>query len=58
MSVEAGARTDEELHALLRTVITRLIKMLTRWGVLIEEVGQTHLAEQNAGGAQTRTLRP
>jgi hypothetical protein len=32
---------DDELHALLQTVITRLMKMLTRPGVLIEEMGQT-----------------
>jgi len=39
--IEAGAPTDDELHALLHTVIARLMKMLTRWGVLIEEMGQT-----------------
>jgi hypothetical protein len=39
-----NAPTDE-LHALLQTVITRLIKMLTRRGVLVEEMGQTYLAE-------------
>ena len=35
--IEAGAPTDDELHALLQTVIARLMKMLTRRGVLIEE---------------------
>ena len=39
--VEAGAPTDGELHALLQTFITRLMKMLTRRGALIEEPGQT-----------------
>jgi hypothetical protein len=38
--IEAGAPTDEELHALLRTVIARLMKMLTRRGVLVQEMGQ------------------
>ncbi len=39
--VEVGAPTDDELHALLQRVITRLMKVLTRPGVLIEEMGQT-----------------
>jgi len=34
--VEAGAPNDDELHALLQTVITRLMKMLTRRCVLVE----------------------
>ena len=55
--VEAGAPTDDELHALLQTVITRLMKMFTRRGVLIEEMGQTYLAEPDADGDEARTLR-
>lgn len=39
--IEASAPTDDELHALLHTVIARLMKMLTRRSVLIEEMGQT-----------------
>jgi hypothetical protein len=58
--VEVGAPTDDELHALLQTVITRLMKMLTRRGVLIEEMGQTYLADPDADadGDEVRTLRP
>ena len=56
--VEAGAPTDEDLHALLQTVIARLMKMLTRRGVLVEEMGQTYLAEPDAEGEEARTLRP
>ncbi len=56
--VQAGAPSDDELHALLHAVITRLMKMLTRHGVLIEEVGQTYLADSNADGDEARTLRP
>ena len=56
--VEAGAPSDDELHALLHTVITRLMKMLTRRGGLIEEMGQTWLADPNADGDEARTLRP
>jgi uncharacterized protein (DUF983 family) len=56
--IEAGEPNDDELHALLQTVIGRLLKMLTRRGVLIEEMGQTYLAEPDADGEEARTLRP
>ena len=39
--IEADAPTDDELNALLHTVIARLMKMLTRRGVLVEDMGQT-----------------
>jgi hypothetical protein len=39
--VEVGSPTDEELRALLHTVIARLMKMLTRRGVLVQDMGQT-----------------
>ena len=56
--IEAGAPTDEELRALLCTVIARLMKMLTRRGVLVEDMGQTYLAEPDTEGEESRTLRP
>jgi hypothetical protein len=56
--VEVDAPTDDELHALLQTVIRRLMKMLTRRGVLIEEMGQTYLAEPDVDGEEARTLLP
>jgi len=56
--IEADAPTDDELNALLHTVIARLMKMLTRRGVLIEDMGQTYLAEHDADGEEARTLRP
>ncbi len=56
--VQAGAPSDDELHALLHTVITRLMKMLTRRGVLVEEMGQIYLGDPNADGDEARTLRP
>ena len=55
--VEVAAPTDDELHALLQTVITRLMKMLTRRGVLVEDMGQTYLAEPDATSEEARTLR-
>ena len=56
--IEAGAPTDDELGALLHTIIARLMKMLTRRGVLVEDMGQTYLAEPDADGEEARTLRP
>ena len=56
--VQAGAPTDDEMHTLLQTLIARLMKLLTRRGVLVEEMGQTYLAEPDAGGDEARTLRP
>ena len=56
--VEVGAPTDDELHALLQTVITRLLKMLMRRGVLIEEMGQTYVADPDIDGEEARALRP
>ena len=56
--VEAGAPTDDPLHVLLQTIIARLMKMLTRRGVLVEEMGQTWLAAPDADSEEARTLRP
>jgi hypothetical protein len=46
------------LHELLKTVIARLMKLLTRRGVLVEDMGQTYLAEPDDDGEEARTLRP
>jgi Putative transposase len=43
---------------LLQTVLARLMKMLTRQGVMVEDMGQTCLAEPDAEGDEARTLRP
>jgi len=56
--IEAGVPTEDELHALLQTIIARLMKMLTRRGVLVEDMGQTYLAEPDGDGDEARTLRP
>ena len=56
--VEAGAPTDDELRALLHTVIARLMRMLTRRGVLVEDMGQAWLAEPDSDSDEARTLRP
>lgn len=56
--IGAGASTDDELHALLQTVITRLIKMPMRRGVLIEEMGQTYAADPEADRAYCIAFGP
>ena len=55
---EVPAPTDEALQALLHQIITRLMKLLTRKGVLVEEQGQTYLADDDADSDEGRTLRP
>ncbi|WP_343624224.1 hypothetical protein [Roseateles puraquae] len=50
--------TDDEVHALLQAIIARLMKMLTRRGVLIDDVGQTWLAEPDADEELARTRPP
>jgi hypothetical protein len=56
--VEVGSPTDDEVHALLQAINTRLMKMLKRRGVLVEDMGQTYLAEPDTDGEESRTLRP
>jgi hypothetical protein len=50
---EARAPTVEELHALLAKIIARLMRLLTRQGVLIEEQGMSYLAGIEADQALT-----
>ena len=45
--VEAPAPTDEALHSVLHKIITRLMVLLTRRGVLVEEEGSTTMADSD-----------
>jgi hypothetical protein len=56
--VEVPAPTDEALQAVLHKIITRMMKLLTRRGVLVEEQGQTYMADNDADSDDARTLRP
>jgi hypothetical protein len=56
--VEVPAPTNEALQTVLRKIITRSMKLLTRRGVLIEEQGQTYMADGDADSDDARTLRP
>jgi hypothetical protein len=54
--IEAGAPTDDELDALLHTIIARLMKMLTRRGVLVADMGQADSPFKGpTGGAEPRS---
>jgi len=52
------APTDEALQTVLHKIITRLMKLLTRKGVLVEEQGQTTMADDDSDSDEARTLRP
>ena len=55
---EVPAPTDEALHAVLHKIITRTMKLLTRLGVLIEEQGQTYMADNDGDSDEARARRP
>ena len=48
---EAAAPSTDELEAVLLKIITRIMRLLTRLGALIEEPDQTYLAETDTDGA-------
>jgi hypothetical protein len=56
--VEGPAPTDEALQAVLHKIITRMMKLLTRRGVLVEEQGSTYMADNDGDADDARTLRP
>ena len=56
--VEVPAPTDEALQAVLHKIITRLMKLLTRRGVLVEEEGSTYMADNDGDSDEARVLRP
>ena len=56
--VEVPAPTDETLQAVLHKIITRMMKLLTRRGVLVEEDGSTYMADDDGDSDEARVLRP
>ena len=56
--VEVATPTDQALQTVLHKIITRTMKLLTRRGVLIEEQGQTYLANNDGDSDEARVLRP
>ena len=57
-TAEAGAPSDEQIHAVLQTLIARLMKRLTEQGVLVQDLDETWLAEPDGDSEEARTLRP
>jgi len=55
-SVEVVTPTDEALQTVLHKIVTGMMKLLTRWGVLIDEEGSTCVADSDSDEA--RSLRP
>jgi hypothetical protein len=53
--VEVDAPTDDELHALLQTLIHPADEAAHAPGVLVEEMGPTYLAEPNGDGDEALT---
>ena len=56
--VEVPEPTDEALQTVLHKIITRMMKLLTRRGVLVEEEGSTYMADNDGDSDEARTLRP
>ena len=50
---EVRAPTVDQLQGLLERIITRVMKLLTRQGYLIEEAGMTYVGEIDAHSALT-----
>ena len=55
--VQVPAPTDEALRAVLHKIITRMMKLLTRRGALVEEQGATYMADGDSDSDDARTLR-
>ena len=56
--MEVPAPTDEALQTVLHKIIMRLMKLLTRKGVFVEEQGQTYMTDDAADLDEARALRP
>ncbi|MEO7851495.1 MAG: transposase [Rubrivivax sp.] len=58
--VEVPAPNDEAPQAVLHKIITRMMRLLTRKGVLVEEQGQTYIADADgdSDSDEARVLRP
>jgi hypothetical protein len=56
--VEVPEPTDEALQLVLHKIITRLMKLLTRRRVLVEEEDSTYVADNGGDSDEARVLRP
>ena len=56
--MEVAAPTGLALQTVLRKIITRMMKLLTRKGVLVQEQGQIYMADDDSDSDEARVLRP
>jgi len=56
--VDVPTPTDEALQTVLHKTITRLMKLHTRKGALVEVEGHTCMADADADSDEARVLRP
>ena len=56
--VETPAPSDEQVWEVLQRIIKRVMKQLVRRGILVEDQGETYLADADDDSEEARTLRP
>ena len=56
--VETPAPSDEDVWEVLQRIIKRVMKQLVRRGILVEDQGETYLADADDDSEEARTLRP
>ena len=56
--VETPAPSDEQVWEVLQRIIKRVMKQLVRRGILVEDQGETYLADDGDDSEESRTLRP
>jgi Putative transposase len=56
--IEIPAPSDDDVWEVLQSIITRVMKQLVRRGVLVEDHGETYLANDEDDSEEARTLRP
>ncbi len=56
--VEIPAPSEEQVWEVLERIIKRVMKQLVRLGILVEDQGETYLADADDDSVEARTLRP
>ena len=56
--VEIPPPSDEQVWEVLERIIKRVMKQLVRRGILVEDQGETYLADDGDDSEESRTLRP
>ncbi len=56
MFVEVPAPSDEAVQVVLHKIIRRMMKSLTRQGILVEEQGETYLASDDGDSHEARAI--